>query len=870
MTLSAAPSRLLPLPAPPHDPSSVMLAGRIGSTPSVGWRVRRLTRVDVDRGTTSLVLSPAPAASRWLSEPSGSFGGLRPPTNVAVTDHGDVLLLDRTTGAIRRFDPCVCRFVAVPCVARLEAAREGCAADVATARMAAPRDRMHDPQGVAACRGDLAIADRGHHRVLRYAIGSWVPRGVIRLPLEERLRMAGAEWAPTGLAVDGAGQLLVTDPVNGRLDRFSPRGRWLGSVAVEAGGSNVAVDCHDTPYVVIEREHVAAVNTASTTPLTLEFDGVTDGYQWHWLQIDPLSVDARFAVDVYVGDEPWTVAHRNDPNNSEWARWVNPDGVHVAAHPQPLGSREGRYLRIRLTPPSGGLLPAPFDVTACGARVVRFDGATGSVVRPARADLVEGFARPPIVVDRDGRLHLMCEDGVHVFDEQGEPVTTELSRGDRFEREGQYLSAAIDSSIEACQWHRVELRGAIPPGCSVEVQAATAEIELTNAELDDLPPSAWAPIEPARTTYPVEKWSASRCAWDALIPGQRGRYLWLRLILRSDGRDSPCLSAAVVEYPRVSFLRYLPGVFATDPAGADFTDRFTAIFDRTLRSIEGRLDRLALNFDPLSAPAETVPGHPDFLTWLGQWIGITLSRDWPEDRRRRYIKEAARLYDRRGTPEGLRQQLLLLLGFDTAYGEHCLAERPQCRCVPRPTNCGPCPECRPAETPPLVLEHFKLRRWLYAGHGRLGSDSELWGRSIVGRSQLSDGRNPPTGNAQIGTTTLNTVPDPLRDPFHVYAHAFSVFVPARVRDDPAERRALERLLVLEAPAHTKVDIRYVEPRYRVGIQASIGLDGVVARMPSGVTLDSARLRQGSVLRGRPFGSHLEVDNARVGTTTLLT
>ena len=75
---------------------------------------------------------------------------------------------------------------------------------------------------------------------------------------------------------------------------------------------------------------------------------------------------------------------------------------------------------------------------------------------------------------------------------------------------------------------------------------------------------------------------------------------------------------------------------------------------------------------------------------------------------------------------------------------------------------------------------------------------------------------------------------------------------------------------LEAPAHTKVDIRYVEPRYRVGVQASIGLDGVMARMPRGVTLDSSRLRQGSVLSGRPFGPHLEVDNARVGTTTLLT
>jgi len=95
-------------------------------------------------------------------------------------------------------------------------------------------------------------------------------------------------------------------------------------------------------------------------------------------------------------------------------------------------------------------------------------------------------------------------------------------------------------------------------------------------------------------------------------------------------------------------------------------------------------------------------------------------------------------------------------------------------------------------------------------------------------------------------------------------------VPARVRDDALERRALERLLRLEAPAHTEVDIRYVEPRYRVGVQASIGLDGVIARTPRGVTLDSSRLRQGTVLSGQPDAPHLRLDDTRVGLTTRLT
>jgi phage tail-like protein len=845
-----------------------MLAGHIGAAPAVGWRVRRLSRVDIDRGTRALVLSPAPAASRWLSEPSGSFGGLRPPSNVALTSRGDVLLLDPATGEIRLFDPCACRFAAVPCVARLVEPCVGCEDLPGPARISAPRDRLLDPRGIATCAGDLFIADRGHHRVLRYAIGTWLPRGVLRLPLEQRLALGGSEWEPTGLAVDGTGRLIVSDPLNGRIDRFSARGRWMDTVAVEPGGSHVAVDCNDFVYVVVDRDFTHPVPAAPGV-VTFEIDGGSDGYQWHSLQLSPLAADVRLAVSVHASDAPWSVAHRDDPLNAEWSLWLKPEEIRSALTPRSLGGREGRYLRIRLSP-SVGHVPAALGATAHGARVRRVVGATTEIVRNARADLVEGFGPPPIVVDREGRLHLLCEDGVHIFDLRGDPLKDDVSRGDRFEREGRYLSTAIDSRIDACQWHRIELRGAIPAGCSVEVLSTTAEIELTSDELDGLPPTSWTSMASAQTMDPIEKWSPTRCSWDALIASQPGRYLWVQLVLRGDGRNAPCIASAVVEYPRVSFRRYLPGVFGIDPAGADFTDRFTAIFDRTLRSIELRLDHLPLNFDPLSAPAEASPGHPDFLSWLGEWIGITLAREWPEARRRRYLNEAARLYCQRGTPEGLHRQLLLLLGFDVAYGDRCLAERPQCRCVPRRRNCGPCPTCEPAEPPPLLLEHFKLRRWLYAGHGRLGEDAELWGKSIVGRSELSDGTQPPTGNAQIGVTTLNKVPDPLRDPFHVYAHKFSVFVPARIRDNALERRALERLLVLESPAHTQVDIRYVEPRFRVGVQASIGLDGVIARTPRGVTLDSSRLRQGTVLSGTPFGPHLQLDNTRVGMTTRLT
>jgi hypothetical protein len=129
---------------------------------------------------------------------------------------------------------------------------------------------------------------------------------------------------------------------------------------------------------------------------------------------------------------------------------------------------------------------------------------------------------------------------------------------------------------------------------------------------------------------------------------------------------------------------------------------------------------------------------------------------------------------------------------------------------------------------------------------------------------------PPCPPDRNPATQLVTTPDPVRDPFHVYAHRFSVFVPARVKRTDWQRRGLERLLVQEAPAHTRWQIEYVEPRFRVGVQAMIGLDSVIARVPPGMRLNAGQLGQGSVLPPRPGRPAVAGANARIGETMRLT
>ena len=150
--------------------------------------------------------------------------------------------------------------------------------------------------------------------------------------------------------------------------------------------------------------------------------------------------------------------------------------------------------------------------------------------------------------------------------------------------------------------------------------------------------------------------------------------------------------------------------------------------------------------------------------------------------------------------------------------------------------------------------------------GCLGEQALVWGHNIVNRSQLDR-------SAQTEVSQLRTAQDPYRDPFHVYAHKFSVFVPACYQRSDHGRRALESLLRTERPAHTQAQIVYVEPKFRIGIQSMVGFDTVIGRYPSGVTLDQTPLGSGSVLSGSPgsdAGPSLRIGaRSRVGTTTSL-
>ncbi len=459
---------------------------------------------------------------------------------------------------------------------------------------------------------------------------------------------------------------------------------------------------------------------------------------------------------------------------------------------------------------------------------VRISNSTGTQAALATdVDAVRDCFAPLAGLSSDsaGRINLASRCmGAGWFDSSGNPSTATLSEPPTFAASGLWLSSALDSRIGRCQWHRVILKLDLPRGTSLSIQTYTSEVEQPIDLIAELPLSSWMSVPPATST-----------AREALILSSPGRYLWLRVTLGSTQQATPRVHEVRIEYPRISLRRYLPAAFGPDPVSADFTDRLLANFDRGFRSVESQIDNQADLFDPRSAPAiSPVSDKPDMLSWLASWVGVTFDRTWPVARRRRFLMEAVKLYPCRGTLPGLRRALLLFLGIDSLT----LPRRPAI-CA---ANCAPLPPVW--KPPPLILEHWKIRRWLYLGAGRLGDAAVLWGDAIMGRSQLGN-------NAQLGVTKLDTTREPVLDPFNKDAYAFTVFVPGGLARVASVQAAVKRMLDGEAPAWSLTKLRFVLPRMRIGIQSCIGFDSVIGCWPEGVLLDQAKLGHGTVLSAAP-------------------
>ncbi len=396
-----------------------------------------------------------------------------------------------------------------------------------------------------------------------------------------------------------------------------------------------------------------------------------------------------------------------------------------------------------------------------------------------------------------------------------------------YARDAVLISAVLDGKARDCVWDGLFLDACIPPGTNVAVSTCVDnDFSLAADPLApfDLEPPLYLRPKGSEMPWhrPFPKTASSppgRGTWEVLLQNARGRYLRVKLEFSGNGRASPQLKAMRVYYPRFSYARqYLPAVYLEDPTSGSFVERLLANPKGFYTKIEGRIQNVGHLFDPRTAPE-------DALDWLAGWLGLALDPLWQTinqrlqtgaaasrpapDRRRLFIRFATRLYTRRGTADGIRFALHLLL-------EPCLEETLRrfrlAALTPDPglneTLQGlglPIPS--PAMTENDIEDLFTL----YLLSPYRPSKVRIVERFMT-RGGLAKVEGDPT---ETGLTS---------DTIAAAAHRFGVLVPETLPADVLTM--VSRIVDLEKPAHTAYEVRRYWDYFRVG-EAQLGIDTVL-------------------------------------------
>ena len=378
-------------------------------------------------------------------------------------------------------------------------------------------------------------------------------------------------------------------------------------------------------------------------------------------------------------------------------------------------------------------------------------------------------------------------------------------------KEGRLITTPLDSKIERCQWHRIALKAVVPEAASIEIECFTADVlaprdaniesqlNALNKKVSDPKFSQWTACTLSGDTDP-----------DCLVQCKPGRFLWLRLTFRSDGLRSPSLHWIKVYFPRASYLQYLPAIYQEDEESRLFLERFLSIFQTAFDHLDQRIDLLWQMFDPASIEAK-------HLHWLAGWLALTINPEWPEAKLRDMIKKTTTAYRLRGTKAGLEQAVKDYTGVEFVG----------------------------------LIEHYRLQQWTVLSVIDKGSPEKTIKTSLDGTARLwsrnFDQRLQLETYSQLGYFRLTGTPEPALDSLAEGAHRFSVFFPADPYDPEEKKREVAAVVERERPSHTEATLCPVFPRFRVGIQASIGVDSVVGGITHLVLSKVATLNYDTIL-----------------------
>jgi phage tail-like protein len=663
--------------------------------------------------------------------------------------------------------------------------------------------------------------------------------------------LVGCITCPVALAGDCKGRVFVMDNVTNRITILDLSTSFAKRIAT-LGGPGAGLRHFKTPHslTVLPSGAIAVADTGNARVqlfsgppyVLLQVWGTPD------VSMKPLAVASDHCGIVYILDGQSRTILRVR-SSGEWLEplrdrdLTNPVELAVGAD-QTVAVVNGRgaHAKIVIFPPGGG---KPVHLNPAAQRLDA-DGPPGGLNSPGT-----GGAPLSLVFDGSGNLYAgtanaivsklqpdttqlsgwsLGGEGVSDVDVDGSiaklawvqgqgligilnsstpgvaPRLFSMNPAGAYRLSGSLVVGPLDSNIEACSWHRIQITGSVPSGTSVAISSETSE-DKTN----------WTPLVQCavlsgdnplpRPTVTIENQSDLDC----LVQGPPGRYLRITFNLQSKGAATPQIHAIQVFFPRQSYLQYLPAVLQDDDESRLFLDRFLSIFQTTFDNLDAFIDNLWYMFDPLMTPDNVFP-------WLAAWLALPVDPTMPLSEQRQLLKGAFQTYRMRGTVAGLQKVIQDYTGV---------------------TNIR-------------ILEHYRLRNWtlvpLHDGRepvgapvsGGLNEGARLWSRNFYARLQVGV-------QSTVGQFKLTNAPAPASEPYDWGANQFSVLFPANPYTASETVAKIEPVLDREKPAYTQAFLCPVFPRLRVGVQATLGVDAYVGKANAMILGKLATLNYDSVL-----------------------